>query len=50
MMQYLKEVGARIPKKNPDYDPVIYKEDREYEIRVQWGPFKGERPLGDDEK
>jgi arylsulfatase A len=50
MMQYLKEVGARIPKKNPDYDPVIYKADREYDIRVQWGPFKGKRPLADDEK
>ena len=24
MMRYLKEVGAPIPKTNPDYDPDVY--------------------------
>jgi arylsulfatase A len=25
MMQYFKEVGARLPKQNPKYDPAVYK-------------------------
>jgi arylsulfatase A-like enzyme len=50
MMRYYDEVGARIPKKNPDFDIDTYKKANEYERRVMWGPFKGERPLEEDEK
>ncbi len=50
MMHYFKTVGARIPATNPDYDPAVYKQAKEYDIRVQWGPFAGSRPLEDDEK
>jgi len=49
MMCYLKEVGARFPKVNPDYDPEFYRKAKEYEKRVMWGPFKGQRPLEEDE-
>lgn len=49
MMRYFKEVGARIPKKNPGYDPEVYKQAKEYESRIMWGPFEGNRPLEDDE-
>jgi len=50
MMQYFKEVGARLPKQNPNYDPAVYKEAKEYETRLTWGPFKGVRPLDEDER
>jgi arylsulfatase A len=50
MMQYLEEVGARIPKINPDYDPEVYQNMKGYENRMQWGPFEGQRTLDDDEK
>ncbi len=50
MMRYLKEVGARLPKENPKYDPSVYKKDKEYNIRVQWGPFVKQRPLEEDER
>ena len=50
MMAYFKDVGARIPKTNPDYDPAVYKDDKGYAKRVLWGPFEGERPLEEDEK
>ncbi|MEX0983081.1 MAG: sulfatase [Bacteroidales bacterium] len=50
MMQYLEEVDARMPKENPDYDPRVYKKANEFDMRVQWGPFRGERPLEEDEK
>ena len=43
-------VGARIPKPNPDHDPDVYKQAKEYEKRVMWGPFEGRRPLEEDEK
>jgi hypothetical protein len=49
MMSYLKEVGARFPKPNPDYDPEIYMMDRKTKTRIQWGPFEGQRTLEDDE-
>ncbi|WP_197231671.1 hypothetical protein [Novipirellula artificiosorum] len=49
MMRYLDKVGARIPKPNADYDSTVYKNAGEYEKRVQWGPFKGRRPLEEDE-
>jgi len=50
MMSYLKSVDARFPKKNPNYDPEAYKQDRRTEYRLKWGPFDGKRPLDDDEK
>jgi hypothetical protein len=50
MMSYLVQVGARFPKKNPDFDMELYradpKTDRE---RLKWGPFEGNRELEDDE-
>lgn len=50
MMKYLNEVGARIPLyPNPDYDPAVYQDAKEYPKRVLWGPFEGERELEDDE-
>ncbi|MHC4595539.1 MAG: sulfatase-like hydrolase/transferase [Planctomycetota bacterium] len=49
MMRYLKEVRARFPKVNPDYDPEVYKMDRKTKERLQWGPFEGQRTLDDDE-
>jgi len=50
MMGYLNDVNARMPKINPDYDPEIYKMSKEYDERVMWGPFVGERPLEEDER
>lgn len=50
LMAYLEKVGARIPKPNPDYDAGVYESDKNYQKRVQWGPFKGRRPLEEDEK
>lgn len=50
MMAYLKEVGARFPKKNPDYDPAAYRKAKNADLRAAWGPFEGERALEDDEK
>jgi len=50
MVQYLQEVGARFPKKNPQYNPEAYKKAKEYELREKWGPFEGERPLEEDER
>jgi len=50
MMRYLKAVDARIPKVNPDFDPEAYKQMEAYEKRLPHGPFKGRRPLADDEK
>jgi arylsulfatase A-like enzyme len=49
MMRYLREVGARFPKANPDYDPEVYRLNRKTKERIQWGPFEGERTLDDDE-
>lgn len=49
LMSYLDAVGARIPEKNPDYDPEVYKKLKDYELFMQWGAFEGERPLESDE-
>ena len=49
MMRYLKEVGARFPKVNPNYDPEVYKKDKSTKERLQWGPFEGQRSLDEDE-
>ena len=48
MMRYLKAVDARIPM-NPDYDPEAYKQMKPTKTPAS-GPFKGRRPLADDEK
>lgn len=50
MMGYFDKVGARIPKQNPNYDAAAYKNSKEYDKRVQWGPFAGTRPLELDER
>ncbi len=50
MMRYFEKVGARIPKLNPDFAPQVYQQDKEYEQRMAWGPFEGQRRLDDDEK
>ncbi len=50
MMDYFKKVGARIPKRNSKYDPAVYRESKECEKRIQWGPFVGSRQLEADEK
>lgn len=50
MMRYFKEVGARIPKTNPNYDPAVYQNNKDYSERALWGPFTGKRPLEKDEK
>jgi arylsulfatase A-like enzyme len=49
MMRYFNEVGARLPKGNSHFEEEVYKQADRYETRVKWGPFKGERPLEDDE-
>ena len=49
MMRYFKEVGTRFPKVNPDYDPEVYKKQKDYKARTQWGSFEGQRTLDDDE-
>lgn len=49
MMRYLEELGSRIPKKNPDYDPEVYQAQKEYEGRRKWGPFEGKRKLAENE-
>ena len=50
MMRYLKQVGARIPKRNPGYAPEVYRKGKDYEKRRAWGPFEGQRQLDEDEK
>ena len=49
MMHYLEEVGARFPKVNPEYDPDVYRENKDFRKRNMWGPFEGRRALEDDE-
>ena len=49
MMRYFDEVGARLPKINPDYDPEVYQKLKDFEKFMQWGPFEGKRQLEDDE-
>lgn len=50
MMHYFDEMGARMPKSNPEFNPEIYKKANGKTDRELWGPFKGVRPLEDDEK
>ena len=50
MMRYLDEVGARFPKKNPNFDAAVYQKSETYEKRLPYGPFEGSRPLEDDEQ
>lgn len=49
MMQYLTDVGARLPKPNPDFDANVYRQAKEYKARVAWGPFENSRDLDEDE-
>jgi len=49
MMHYLEEVGARFPKVNPEYDPDVYREHKDFARRTIWGPVGGRRTLEDDE-
>lgn len=49
MMHYLEEVGARFPKVNPEYDPDVYRKNKDFKKRNMWGPFEGRRALEDDE-
>ena len=50
MITYLDKVGARLPKNNPNFNPAAYQQVKEYDMRLMWGPFGGERPLEDDER
>jgi hypothetical protein len=50
MMRYFDKVNARIPKRNPNYDAAIYRGSKEYDKRIQWGPFAGSRAPEEDEK
>ena len=50
MMRYFEEVGARIPKQNPEFDRDFYQAQKEYPERVKWGPFAGRRKLNEDEQ
>ena len=50
MMNYFAKVGARIPKRNPNFDAAAYRNSKEYEKRIQWGPFAGDRQLEEDER
>ena len=49
MMHYLEEVGARFPKVNPEYNPDVDRENKDFKKRTMWGPFEGRRALEDDE-
>ena len=50
MMNYFDQVGARLPKPNPNYDAAAYGKSKEHEKRIQWGPFAGSRQLAEDER
>lgn len=43
MMAYFEEVGARIPKLNPNYDPETFKGSKDYAKHTEWAPFEGNR-------
>lgn len=49
MMGFLHEMGALFPKVNPDYDPAVYKQLKNYDRYQLWGAFEGKRPLEEDE-
>ena len=49
MMTYFEKVGARIPKRNPDFDASVYQQGKDYQKRKLWGAFTGSRSLEDDE-
>ncbi|MGB0767379.1 MAG: sulfatase-like hydrolase/transferase, partial [Phycisphaeraceae bacterium] len=40
MFSYFKRVKARLPKPNPDFDPMVYQADKQYDDRVRYGPFQ----------
>jgi len=39
MMAFLNDVGARIPKANPDYDPEVYKKLKNYKKTHRVGRY-----------
>lgn len=49
MMKYFHQVGARLPKVNPDVDLAYYKKQKGYDKIQAWGAFEGKRPLEEDE-
>lgn len=53
MMRYFEQVGARIPKKNPDFDEEDRKAleaTREFQKIAPYQPFEGRRELAEDER
>ncbi len=50
MMRYFSQVNARLPKANPNFSRAAYSKAKQYETIQRWGPFRGERPLEEDEK
>ena len=53
MFRYLGEVGARIPKQNPNFDKeaeIAYRASDEYRKKEPYGPFAGKRALSEDER
>ncbi|MEM1061402.1 MAG: sulfatase-like hydrolase/transferase [Planctomycetota bacterium] len=50
LFAYLDEVGARLPKTNPDYDPEYFEGLKDYKGQEKYGPFEGRREqAGGDE-
>ena len=53
MFRYFKDVGARIPKRNPEYDDkaeAVWHASDEYQKKAGYGPFGGKRTLEKDER
>lgn len=50
MMRNLEDVGARIPKPNPDHDPEVYRQDKDYASRLKHAAFAGKRERDHDER
>ncbi len=52
MFRYFDEVGARLPKRNPDFDEAAeeaWQASEGYRKIAPYGPFAGRRELGEDE-
>ncbi|MEM7697017.1 MAG: sulfatase [Verrucomicrobiota bacterium] len=50
LMGYLKDVGARMPKPNLDFDRQAYEQTEVFEDRLPYAAFNGKRNLAEDEK
>lgn len=50
MMKYFHQVGARFPKRNPEFDLAYYQKQKDYDKKQAWGAFQGKRDLEEDEK